>query len=139
MKLKIVSFPHPSSITNIKSNLISFSVIFLPLSMVELCGFRYYELVDISSSLYLQNILNALRNATKGRTTLVIAHRLSTVIDADQILVLHKGRVEEKGTHHELLAQPDSLYSHLWHKQHEFALNHPNGDIEGDIDNHQYP
>lgn len=66
--------------------------------------------------------MNALRNATKNRTTLVIAHRLSTVIDADQILVLDKGAVREQGTHYELLAQPGSLYSHLWHKQHEFAL-----------------
>lgn len=64
-----------------------------------------------------------MRNATKNRTTLVIAHRLSTVIDADQILVLNEGRIHERGTHYELLSKPDSLYSHLWHKQHEHALS----------------
>lgn len=66
--------------------------------------------------------MKALRNATKDRTTLVIAHRLSTVIDADQILVLDAGQIKERGTHYELLSKPDSLYSHLWHKQHEHAL-----------------
>lgn len=54
---------------------------------------------------------------TKGRTTIVIAHRLSTVVDADEILVLQNGRVGERGTHYSLMADPNSLYSHLWHKQ----------------------
>ena len=54
---------------------------------------------------------------TKGRTTIVIAHRLSTVIDADEILVLDKGRVAEKGRHFDLIRKPDSLYYELWQKQ----------------------
>ncbi len=50
-------------------------------------------------------IQHALRTLTKGRTTLVIAHRLSTVRDADQILVLHKGRLVEQGNYDELVAR----------------------------------
>ena len=65
----------------------------------------------------LQNILEALRRVTKGRTTIVIAHRLSTVVDADEILVLQDGQVAERGTHFELMANPVSLYQELWHKQ----------------------
>ncbi len=47
----------------------------------------------------------------------MIAHRLSTVMDADKIIVLNKGAVAEQGTHTELLAYPNSLYSDLWQKQ----------------------
>ena len=52
----------------------------------------------------------------------MIAHRLSTVVDADEILVLDQGTVAERGSHRELIMQPDSLYGHLWHKQHQAAL-----------------
>jgi ATP-binding cassette subfamily B protein len=60
----------------------------------------------------------------KGRTTIVIAHRLSTVVAADIILVLDNGRVVERGTHDELLAQ-DGLYATLYHEQ--FATAGPDG------------
>ena len=47
----------------------------------------------------------------------MIAHRLSTVIDADEILVLEKGRVAERGSHFDLISKPNSLYYELWQKQ----------------------
>ena len=58
----------------------------------------------------------ALQTALKGRTSIVIAHRLSTVRDADQILVLEKGAIVERGTHDELVAK-GGLYSELYNRQ----------------------
>ena len=58
----------------------------------------------------------ALQNALKGRTSIVIAHRLSTVRDADQILVLEKGSIVERGTHDELVVK-GGLYSDLFNRQ----------------------
>ena len=58
----------------------------------------------------------ALQTALKGRTSIVIAHRLSTVRDADQILVLEKGSIVERGTHDELVAK-GGLYSELYNRQ----------------------
>jgi ATP-binding cassette subfamily B protein len=58
----------------------------------------------------------ALSNALKGRTSIVIAHRLSTVREADQILVLDKGVIVEQGKHDELIAR-SGLYSDLYNRQ----------------------
>lgn len=63
-------------------------------------------------------IQEALKTLTAGRTTFIVAHRLSTVQHADQIVVLHKGQVRERGTHEELLAQ-EGLYHKLWRLQFE--------------------
>ncbi|KAF2494298.1 hypothetical protein BU16DRAFT_528418 [Lophium mytilinum] len=63
-----------------------------------------------------QHIQEALTTLGKGRTMLVIAHRLSTITRADQILVLHKGKVHERGTHAELLALKGK-YANMWEKQ----------------------
>lgn len=63
-------------------------------------------------------IQRALRRLTQGRTTFIVAHRLSTIQHADQILVLHKGKVRERGTHAELLAR-QGLYYKLWRLQFE--------------------
>ncbi|MGA8049208.1 MAG: ABC transporter ATP-binding protein/permease [Burkholderiales bacterium] len=61
-----------------------------------------------------------LARISEGRTTLVIAHRLSTVMDADQILVLAQGRIVERGTHRELLAAGGE-YARMWSLQQEAA------------------
>ncbi len=63
-----------------------------------------------------QEIQTALRAVTARRTTLVIAHRLSTVVDADEILVLVDGRVAERGTHSALLAAR-GVYARMWSLQ----------------------
>jgi ATP-binding cassette subfamily B protein len=58
-------------------------------------------------------IQEALKTLMQGRTSIVIAHRLSTVRDADRILVLHHGRIREEGTHEELLRIPEGIYRTL--------------------------
>lgn len=62
-------------------------------------------------------IQKTLRKAKAGRTTLVVAHRLSTIADAEQILVLKAGRIVERGAHHELVARVGGEYAALWKKQ----------------------
>ena len=65
------------------------------------------------------SIMRALDEATRGRTSILIAHRLSTVVNCDNILVLDKGRVVEQGTHAQLLEKRDSYYNRLWSSQHQ--------------------
>ncbi len=71
--------------------------------------------LDTATELEIQYALDVV---SRGRTTLVVAHRLSTIIGADEILVLKGGQIIERGKHDELLAK-DGLYASMWHKQLE--------------------
>ncbi|XP_049541133.1 iron-sulfur clusters transporter ABCB7, mitochondrial isoform X1 [Anopheles darlingi] len=75
-----------------------------------------------------QNILQALARATDNRTSICIAHRLSTVMDADEILVLENGRIGQRGTHDQLL-RSGGLYTKLWdtqNRQYKAGTTHDN-------------
>jgi len=63
-----------------------------------------------------KDIIENLNNISKGKTTLIIAHRLSTVSKADNIIVIDKGKIVEEGNHTTLLAKK-GLYSSMWDKQ----------------------
>lgn len=65
-----------------------------------------------------QAILETMREVAENHTTLVIAHRLSTVVDADQILVMEEGRIIEQGTHRQLLTR-GGVYRDMWLLQQE--------------------
>lgn len=67
-----------------------------------------------------REIQSALDNARGGRTTLVIAHRLTTITGADKILVMEEGHIVQQGTHEELLRE-GGLYEELWARQGEMA------------------
>ena len=61
-----------------------------------------------------------MREVSKNHTTLTIAHRLSTVIDADEIIVLENGRIIERGTHQSLL-DLGGMYTDMWNRQQQAA------------------
>jgi ABC-type transport system involved in Fe-S cluster assembly fused permease/ATPase subunit len=65
-----------------------------------------------------KEIQDALDRVSRGRTTIVIAHRLSTVVGADEIIVLDAGLIVERGSHAELLAQ-GGVYAAMWDRQRE--------------------
>ena len=75
-------------------------------------------------------VLQALDGLMRGRTSLVIAHRLSTVRSADRIFVLKDGAIVEEGTHEELLARPEGVYRTLSLLQFEGAGSTPSPDGE---------
>ena len=65
-----------------------------------------------------REIQDALERVSRGRTSLVIAHRLSTVVNADEIIVLDQGRIVERGRHEELL-EHGRVYAGMWNRQRE--------------------
>jgi len=65
-----------------------------------------------------RHIQSSLREVSEGRTTLVIAHRLSTVVDADEIIVLQDGQICERGRHQDLLSA-NGVYTEMWQRQQE--------------------
>jgi ABC-type transport system involved in Fe-S cluster assembly fused permease/ATPase subunit len=67
-----------------------------------------------------REIQSALQLVSRDRTTLVVAHRLSTIIDADEIIVLNQGRIAERGRHGDLIAQ-EGIYAAMWREQQQAA------------------
>jgi ATP-binding cassette, subfamily B, multidrug efflux pump len=82
---------------------------------------RYLILDEATSSVDTETefrVREALTRMVEGRTSIVIAHRLSTIQRADRILVMHKGRLRESGTHQQLLAQR-GIYWKLYQLQYK--------------------
>ncbi|MDZ7669964.1 MAG: ABC transporter ATP-binding protein [Gammaproteobacteria bacterium] len=77
--------------------------------------------IDTETELLIQD---AVRKLTAGRTSIIIAHRLQTIQEADRVLVLHHGRVEELGTHEELLARRG-----LYHQLHSLQFQDKQGEV----------
>jgi len=86
--------------------------------------------VDTKTELMIREALDRL---LKGRTAVVIAHRLSTIQHADRILVFHKGRLREQGSHQELLALHGIYYRlyQLQYKEQELIASLPSGNAPG--------
>ena len=70
--------------------------------------------LDLESEHMIQESLSRL---TKGRTTIIVAHRLSTITHADKIVVMKEGKIVEVGKHEDLLAIKDGVYQSLWNVQ----------------------
>ena len=70
-----------------------------------------------------KRIQSAITELTKDKTTIMIAHRLSTLRDADELIVIEHGRVAERGTHRELLEIEDGVYKKLFTLQEEALKN----------------
>jgi len=82
--------------------------------------------LDSVSEQYVQRTIQLLRE--EGITVILIAHRMSTVRNADKIVVLHEGKLVEEGTHQELLISPVGTYRRLWEQQNGVAVaTHLNG------------
>lgn len=80
-----------------------------------------------------RNIQNALNQMCANRTTIIVAHRLSTIIHADEILVLKEGEIIERGTHEHLIGQ-EGTYAEMWKQQLENHESNANN-LEGSQDN----
>ena len=71
-----------------------------------------------------RGIQASLREVSKGRTTLIIAHRLSTVVDADEIIVLRAGGIVERGRH-DVLVAANGVYADMWRRQQQSSDDAP--------------
>ena len=94
--------------------------------------FLFDEATSALDSRTEKNIQAQLNAISRDRTTLMIAHRLSTVVDCDEILVLADGKIVERGSHRALLAKK-SVYYRMWQRQ---ASDHGDGDDQGDDHDH---
>lgn len=82
----------------------------------------YDEATSSLDALTEENIMGALKKICHGKTSIFIAHRLATIVDADIIYVLDKGSILESGTHQELLKRKNSKYAKLWDSQHRHGI-----------------
>jgi ABC-type multidrug transport system fused ATPase/permease subunit len=67
-------------------------------------------------------IQKATEKITQGRTSIIIAHRLATIMNADKIIVMDKGQIMEEGTHQELVTKTDGFYKKLYDSQFATAV-----------------
>ncbi len=81
-----------------------------------ICRFLF-TLINVLDTFTERHIQSALKSVCEGRTTLIVAHRLSTISHADIIIVLREGEIVERGSHDELLSQPDGIYASMWKEQ----------------------
>jgi subfamily B ATP-binding cassette protein MsbA len=97
----------------------------LALARALVCDPKVLILDDVTSALDGETearVQDALKQVMKGRTTFIIAHRLSSVVDADRIVVLDGGRIVDSGTHEELVNRP-GIYRDLYEEQFRSALD----------------
>jgi ABC-type multidrug transport system fused ATPase/permease subunit len=71
-------------------------------------------------------IQNATDKITEGRTSIIIAHRLATVVNADKIIVMDKGHIVEAGSHYELINRAEGYYKNLYYSQ--FVVENETGE-----------
>ena len=79
-----------------------------------------------------RNIQTSLMKVCQGHTTIIVAHRLSTIIHADQILVLQDGEVSERGTHDELLSL-GGVYANMWLQQQRSLQKEEGSGLEEEV------
>ena len=97
----------------------------LALARALVCDPKVLILDDVTSALDGETearVQDALKQVMKGRTTFIITHRLSSVVDADRIAVMDEGRIVDSGTHEELVARP-GIYRDLYEEQFRSALD----------------